>query len=247
MTGSSGEHTTFYGDSSAVDAYLAHRHSPVSSPNLVMEEPAFREEAGDVRGLRIIDLGCGDGTFGAECVAAGCDSYLGVDSSETMIERARVGASSARARFQQAAIEGFEAEHGSVDLVTARMALHYVGDLGPVLTRAHGALVEGGRLIVTVVHPVVTAANSSSEGQRTNLVVDDYFLPGNRQREWFGRPVVWQHRTTEQYVSELHRAGFVLTSLRECEPVEHLFDGNESEFQRRRRVPLFLLLHARVS
>lgn len=59
-----------------------------------------------------------------------------------------------------------------------------------------------------------------------------------------GSTVTWFHRTIEQYVAEVTRAGFRLTALSECEPVASRFDGDVAELERRRRVPLFLLLAA---
>lgn len=236
---------SFY-DEALLEVYLRHRHTPVTSPNLVMEEPAFLAEAGDLRGKRILDLGCGDGTFGRECVEAACRSYLGIDGSPAMIGRAtdEVDPADPTLRFELADLEDYRPESTSTDLVTSRMALHYVDDLSPVVARAYDALVEGGRLVISVVHPVVSAANAVRPGPRTSQVVDNYFVEGPRQRQWFGRPVRWQHRTVERYVEAILRAGFTLTALRECGPSEDLFDGNRAEFQRRRRVPLFLLLAA---
>lgn len=237
--------TSFYDNEEALDAYLAHRHADVSSPNLVMEDPAFRAELGDVAGLDVLDLGCGDGSFGAQCVAAGCASFTGVDSAAGMIDRAR--ASLPEATFSVASMEALEIELGAYDVITSRMALHYVGDVVPLLGRVRQGLRPGGRLVFSVVHPVLTAALEVAEGQRTSVSVDNYFEPGDRERSWFGSSVTWQHRTVESYVTALLGAGFELTALRECEPVDELFNGDVAELERRRRAPVFLLLSARAS
>lgn len=235
----------FYNDADSLAAYLAHRHSEVTSPNLVMENPAFRDELGSVNGLDIVDLGCGDGTFAAECVEAGCGSYFGVDASPGMIERAELAAPTAS--FECAGMDAVDLAPRAYDLVVARMALHYLADLDPVLSSVHRSLRPGGRLIFSVVHPVLTAALATSEGQRTSVTVDDYFAPGDRRRPWFGSEVTWHHRTIEEYVSAVLDAGFELTALRECPPIEALFEGDRAEFERRRRVPVFLLVSGRAS
>jgi hypothetical protein len=59
-----------------------------------------------------------------------------------------------------------------------------------------------------------------------------------------GSTVLWFHRTVEAYVRDLASAGFRLTGIRECEPVPAAFNGDAAELERRRRVPLFLLLAA---
>lgn len=236
--------SSFYDDAEALDAYLTHRHAEVRSPNLVMEDPAFRNELGDLTGLDVVDLGCGDGTFAAQCVRAGCASYTGVDASQGMIERARIAAPTAS--FQQSTMERVALGQSVYDLVVARMALHYVVDLDEVFVEAKSGLRPGGRIIFSVVHPILTAALEVDDGPRTSVTVDNYFELGDRHRSWFGSQVVWQHRTVEQYVSALLAAGFELTGLRECPPVEALFDGDDAEFERRRRAPVFLLVSARA-
>lgn len=42
------------------------------SPNETLEKPIFLELLGEVAGKRILDLGCGDGMFGVDLLAAGC-------------------------------------------------------------------------------------------------------------------------------------------------------------------------------
>lgn len=238
--------SAFY-DRSLLDEYLAHRHRPVTSPNLVMEQPAFLGELGDLRGLRVLDLGCGDGRFAETCVGGGAASYIGVDGSEAMIAEAvshHRKLPGSRARFELADLEDYQPPPGSADIITSRMALHYVADLGPVLQTAHRALVTDGRLVISVVHPLLSSTDNAIRAPRTDQMVDDYFVPGPRTREWFGRPVTWHHRTVEQYVSLLAGSGFAIAGLREGEPVESLFDGDQSEYERRRRVPVFLVLNA---
>ncbi len=227
-----------------------------------MEQPAFLAELGDVAGQRVLDLGCGDGRFADTCRAAGCASYLGVDGAEAMIAEATNRETETReaaaggptvddgrfqARFELADLEDYEPAPGAFDVVTSRMALHYVADLGPVLRAAHRALTPSGRLVISVIHPLLSSSDSPIRGPRTDVVVDNYFVPGPRTREWFGRPVTWHHRTVEEHVSLLVDSGFVVAGLREGRPVEELFDGDRDEFERRRRVPVFLILHARRS
>jgi SAM-dependent methyltransferase len=209
-----------------------------------MEDPAFVRAAGTLAGRRILDLGCGDGTFARACVAAGCSSYVGIDGSRRMIERARASGPTAGIHFERVGLEDYEPPPGSFDLVSARMVLHYLDDLDAVVAKARRALDVGGRFVFTVVHPVITAASHELDGPRWSQLVAGYFEPGARRRQWFGRPVTWQHRTIEQYLGAVVAAGFVLDAFSECPPHEHLFDGHSDEFRRRLQVPLFLLIGA---
>jgi len=234
----------FYDEDELFERYRAAVHPGPSSANFVMEEPALLDAIGDVRGLRVLDLGCGDAAIGRRLLDAGCRAYLGIDASARMIDAARDALVGTPGEARREPIERFAAAVGSLDLVISRLALHYVEDLDAVLAACRDCLAPGGRLVFTVVHPVVTShdARGSSDEPRASWVVDDYFAAGPRELDWLGGRVVWQHRTIEQYVLGMQRAGFRLTALSECAPRVERFAGDESELARRRRVPLFLLL-----
>lgn len=235
---------TFYDDVRVRADYLAHRHSGPSSPNEVMEAPAFRRALGDVTDRGILDLGCGDGAFAAELVAAGCRSYLGVDGSSGMVAMAVARHSGqSHVRFVVGDIEDFTFPE-VVDIVSARMVFHYVADLDTVLRRVAQCLAPDGRFVFSVVHPVVTSNEVADDGPRTNWIVDRYFETGPRQRSWFGATVTWHHRTVEQYIGAVQRAGLSLETLSECEPSAELLGGLPDELERRRRVPLMLVVSA---
>ncbi|HSZ71007.1 MAG TPA: class I SAM-dependent methyltransferase [Solirubrobacteraceae bacterium] len=208
-----------------------------------MEHPALREELGAVSGLRVLDLGCGDAEIGRELLDAGAARYRGIDGSARMVDAARRTLAGTTGEAVVCDIEDLAEPAESFDLVLSRMALHYVANLAPVLRACGACLAPGGRLVFTVVHPVITASDirASSSEPRQSWVVDDYFNIGPRDQQWLGARTVWHHRTIEDYVSELRNAGFALVNLRECAPRRERF-GDDAEFERRRRIPLVLLL-----
>jgi SAM-dependent methyltransferase len=233
---------SFYDDSELFERYQQHRAWSLN-PNIVMEGPALFDELGPVSGLRVLDLGCGDAEIGRCLLNAGAARYRGIDGSELMVRAALQALAGTTGEVVLGDIEDLAEPAESFDLVLSRMALHYVADLGPVLRVCRACLAPGGRLVFTVVHPVITSndARESSGEPRQSWVVDDYFVSGPRDQQWLGTRTVWQHRTIEDYVSELLGAGFVLTNLRECAPRRERFD-DDAEFERRLRIPLVLLL-----
>jgi SAM-dependent methyltransferase len=117
-------------------------------------------------------------------------------------------------------LEDFQGLPEMFDLVPSRMALHYLDDIGALLRQCHRSLSGGGRIVFSVVHPVITSHDQrpSTNEPRQDWLVDHYFVEGPRRRVWLGADSVWQHRTIDTYVAELRRAGFALTNLRECAP-----------------------------
>lgn len=233
----------YYDDSGVFERYTrAHRSPDRANPTHVMEEPAVLAEIGDPAGLDVIDLGCGDAHFGRSLLGAGAASYLGIDGSRNMVERAGENLRGTSGRVELRDLESVTAPPASADLVTSRLVLHYVEDIAPVLAMVSLVLRPGGRFVMTVVHPVITSHDSRPDGPRTTWTVDDYFDVGPRSRVWFGGRVTWYHRTVEDYARSLLSAGLTITGVRECEPVDERFGGDAAELARRRRVPLFLLL-----
>ena len=234
----------FYDDSDLFERYAQHRAWSLN-PNIAMEHPALSEELGPVSGLCVLDLGCGDAEIGRELLNAGAACYRGIDGSTRMVEAARRMLTDTTGEAVLCDIEDLAEPVVSFDLVLSRMALHYVADLGRVFRACHACLAPGGRVMFTVVHPVITShdARESSTEPRQNWVVDDYFDTGPRDQQWLGTRTVWHHRTVEDYVTELRNAGFALINLRECAPHRERFDDH-AEFERRRRIPLVLLLAA---
>jgi SAM-dependent methyltransferase len=232
----------FYDDPECFECYRQHRAWSLS-PNATMEGPALFHELGAVAGLRVLDLGCGDAQVGRELLDAGALRYLGIDGSQRMVAAAQRTLAGTAGEVLHRDIEELAEPEGSFDVVLSRMALHYVADLGAILRRCHRCLAPGGRILLSIVHPVITShdARAGTIEPRQDWVVDDYFLAGPRDQQWLGGRTVWQHRTVEDYVSGLLGVGFTLTALRECAPRRERFD-DAAEFQRRLRIPLVLLL-----
>jgi len=232
----------FYDDPAVFERYNEPRRT-LSDPTDVMEEPALLQEIGDAHDLRIVDLGCGDGAIGRVLLDAGCRRYLGVDGSATMIQAARTTLRGTAGEVTQTNIEDFHAPSASFDLVLSRLALHYVADIDAVLRACHDCLAAGGRLILTVIHPVISShdARPNTDQPRSTWVVDDYFNTGPRPQNWLGGTVDWHHRTIEDHFAAMRDAGFAVTGLRECPPEPARLEDRD-ELTRRRRIPMFLLL-----
>lgn len=234
----------FYDDEEVFATYAA-RRARIDGPNETVEKPIFDELMGSLTHLRILDLGCGDAAFGIEALQQGCESYLGIDGSHKMVAAAKAKLAGTRGNVVQATIETWNFPFQQFDLITSRLAFHYVEAIAPVFARIYQALVGGGRIIFSVEHPVITSCDRGwqFEGPRQDWIVDDYFETGPRITNWMGGKVIKYHRTIEDYFLALSTAGFVVEALRESRPQPARFH-DPATYERRKRIPLMLFFSA---
>jgi SAM-dependent methyltransferase len=103
--------------------------------------------AGVAAGERVLDLGCGDGAFAAELVAAGCRVTMADVSAEAM-RRARARAPAAEAVLL-AEGEPLPFAEDAFDVVWAGEVLEHVADVVGLLAEVRRVLRWGGRLLLT--------------------------------------------------------------------------------------------------
>jgi SAM-dependent methyltransferase len=239
------EGAEFFDRERALEIYRAGRHRP-DGPNQTLEKPVISELIGSVKGKHILDLGCGDAAFGAELLAAGCQSYQGLDASQQLVQEARRNLHAGSANIIHAKIEDWDYPVERYDLIISRLALHYVLDLDNTFEQVYKSLKPAGQFVFSIVHPVITSSDKSRAGGgiRYDWIVDDYFSSGPRKVYFMGEYVRQYHRTIESLFRSLLNAHFEIEQLREASPqLEHFED--EKLFERRQRIPLFLIFSAR--
>lgn len=235
----------FYDDETVFATYMSSRETRVDSPNETLEKPVIDELVGNVVNLRILDLGCGNASFGLEALGQRCHSYLGIDGSQNMVKAAKEKLSGTLGKVICKNIETWDYPRHQFDLVTSRLVLHYVQEIESVFAKVYQALAEGGRFIFSVEHPVITSCDRAwqTRGPRQDWIVDNYFEVGPRVTNWMGGEVIKYHRTIEDYFAALRATGFVVDALRESRPQRMIF-RDEATYERRKRIPLMLFFSA---
>lgn len=184
---------------------------------------------GDVRDRDILDLGCGEGGYSRALARKGA-RLVSADCSKRAIEIA-----SSLAREEGLQIEHhvrnandlFDIGSGWFDIVLCSMMLMDCEDLGGTLREAYRVLKPGGRLFASVLHPCFdgnheTGIGRQGEGIDRQVVVMNYFEPKEWEAPlWRGTiPVIWRHRTLEDYVKAFVGAGFTIVDLNEPRATE---------------------------
>jgi malonyl-CoA O-methyltransferase len=99
------------------------------NPLPALEEPHVRAAAGEVRGLNVLDLGCGTGRHSAWLAAAGA-RVTAVDFSQGMLNEARRKVAGAEVRFVVHDLhESLPFGNETFDLVVSGLVLEHLRDL----------------------------------------------------------------------------------------------------------------------
>src|ERR1700712_1826988 len=129
------------------------RHAEDSAYNAHYDRPAVLGLLGDVRGLRVLDVGCGPGFYLAALADAGA-SVTGFDASPDLVRRARLRIGS-RADVRVWDLEQPLTWLADEQFGAAVMALviHHIDNRAQALSEVFRVLRDGGRLIVSTTHP----------------------------------------------------------------------------------------------
>jgi SAM-dependent methyltransferase len=188
-------------------AYSA--ENDVNLINRHYERPAMLDLAGDVRGHRVLDAGCGSGPLAAALRARGA-VVTGFDASPVMVALAeeRLGEDADVRVADLAAPLPFA--DGEFDDVTASLVLHYLRDWTAPLAELRRVLRPGGRLLLSVNHPALyKLLHPESDYFAVTQWTDEYTFGGQQAvLEYWHRPL---HAMTDAFSA----AGFELAVVSE--------------------------------
>ncbi|MFC8921836.1 class I SAM-dependent methyltransferase [Cellulosimicrobium sp. NPDC057127] len=180
--------------------------------NAHYERPAMIELAGDVRGRRILDAGCGSGPLTAALRDRGA-VMTGFDGSPAMVELARRRLGEDVPLHVADLAQPLPFADGAFDDVVASLVLHYLEDWTAPLRELRRVLAPGGRLIMSVNHPTVSVIIHLDEDYfATRQYSDEFVFDGSP-----GVLTMW-HRPLHAMVDAFTATGFAIEALSEPPP-----------------------------
>lgn len=131
------------------EAYARWRASATGAITERLESELILALAGDVKGLHVLDVGCGDGALALALHERGA-RVVGIDASPAMIAAARENARRRGAGIAFAVADARRLPFAAArfDLVTAVTILCFVADAAPAFREMARALRPGGRLVI---------------------------------------------------------------------------------------------------
>ena len=195
-----------------------------NSHNTVIEQPTMRALLPDVKGMRVLELGCGSGANAFAFAEGGAVQVLAIDLSEKMLSVAKEENSHPCVQYLQMDMAQIGELEGKFDLVYSSLAFHYVEDFGKLMKQISGLLNDGGVLLFSQEHPLTTATidglghfNKDENDEYISYTLSNYCQSGKRVVNWFVDGVLKYHRTFSDIITAVLEAGLVVERV--CEPV----------------------------
>jgi len=226
-------------------------------------DPTLLRVVGGVRGLRVLEIACGNGYLARRLAKDGARTVVGIDLSRPMIERARARerADPVGVRFRRGDASRMPAfPDGSFDVVVANMALMDIEDGSGAVREVARVLAPGGRFVFSISHPCFDTDDRSMwlvergiapDGTYADVVwrkVRGYRDESKRAVPWAvpGRAPVRTdafHRTLSTYSRYLRDAGLAIATIEEPSPLPEMLEGSP-QGRYIAEIPLHLVVEA---
>lgn len=201
-----------------------------ANANILFEIPALLSMITELKGKRVLDLGCGFGEHCVEFINRGADRVAGIDISTKMLEIARKENSHPNISYINMPMEDISKLNESFDVVVSSLAFHYVEDYSGVVENIYKMLSKGGILVFSQEHPLCTCHSGGNRwtrdenGNKLYVNMANYGVEAERETVWFVDNVKKYHRTFSTIVNTLIEAGFTVEKLIEPLPDDELLE-----------------------
>lgn len=191
--------------------------------------PYMLQYMGDVADLKILDLGCGEGGYARELAKRGA-KVVAIDCSEKAIQYAEKLAEQESLSIEhhiRNSNDLCDIKENEFDIVLCSMMLMDCEDLDGTLREVVRVLKPNGRLFASVLHPCFDGNHETGIGRQgtridRQVVVMNYFEPKQWEVPLYQGtiPVLWHHRTLEEYVKAFIKAGLTIVDINEPRATE---------------------------
>jgi len=184
-------------------------------------DPVMREQAGDVQGKRVLDVGCGEGRFCRMMGARGAVA-VGIDPTAKFIERAQER--DPGGEYRVAGGEALPFEDESFDLVVGYLVLIDIADFQAAIREMARVVKPGGRILIANLNSFVTTMVNpwiqDDRGWRLYFAMDNYPQEREAVVTWSGIVIKNHHRPLHMYMNAFINAGLRLERYLEPVPTE---------------------------
>ncbi|MBS1710028.1 MAG: class I SAM-dependent methyltransferase [Armatimonadetes bacterium] len=218
----------------SASAWIARQGSEGDPARRDILDPAIDGLLGDVRGLRVLDVGCGEGRYGRKLARLGAQ-VVGIDPVLPFLQQGLCLAPGSW--LAQADGARLPVASGKFDVVLAYLSLLDIAAYRAAAEEMVRACRPGGRIILVMVSNMASTTDGwikDQHGVKLHRAVDNYMTEFSLALEWAGISIDNYHRPLSALLRPFFKAGCVLTALEE--PLPH---SDHPDFRDEFRCPTF--------
>ncbi|MBU1198426.1 MAG: methyltransferase domain-containing protein [Nanoarchaeota archaeon] len=232
---------------------------PERAYNEHMELPAMLKALGNIKGKRILDIGCGAGVHAKKYMAKGA-IVEGIDISKTMIELAKKRCP--KAKFKVGTFKKIPYKNSSFNIVTGSLCIDYLNskEMSATFKEVSRVLKKRGLFFFSNESPV-NAARDKYEDKNIRIKATGTVLfkktgkklsLGSAFKDWI---VEWEmvpgmlmktyKHTFRTQLLALRKAGFELIDFIDCKPTLGFKKVNPDDYKIFSKFPIFSIFVAK--
>lgn len=198
--------------------------------NSLVEQPAIKKLLPELKGKRVLDLGCGYGENCIDFIKKGAIEVVGIDISKKMLNIAEQENSNELVKYLLMDMSKIEDLRQKFDVVFSSLAFHYVKDFKKLILDIRNLLNDRGILLFSQEHPYTTAPKGGpawtkdGNGNKIHYNLSDYMYSGQRHMKWFVDNVEKYHRPISEIFNSIISTGFVINNVVEPVPDEYALE-----------------------
>jgi SAM-dependent methyltransferase len=199
------------------------------------ERPFITANLPNLRGKRVLDLGCATGYYSKYCLDQGAE-VISVDVSQKMVNHTETLCDNSIKSYVHDIAKPFSfVDADSIDVVICSLVLHYIENWTETLNEFHRMLKNGGTCLISTHHPI---------NDYTHFNQDDYFSKRLIEDEWKGfiTPIKVKYfvRSLSEYIQPMLDCKLKLKKIVEPQPAGSLKEKDGRIFDRLQKKPCFL-------
>ena len=197
--------------------------------NDVIETPIITSMLPDLKGKKVLDIGCGMGQHARQYAQMGAASVLGTDISEKMLAYAAKHNAADNISYRRLAFEDLDRLSETFDVVTSSLAFDYAEDFGALMKQIARLLNEAGVLVYSMSHPIATAYDGvydrytrTETKERLYANLHNYGIEGVRHIKWVVEGYEVYHRKLSTIINAMTAAGLIIEECQESKLPEEV-------------------------
>ncbi len=190
--------------------------------NEMLEMPTTLKLLGNVKGKKILDLGCGTGIYAKILTKKGA-KIKGIDISEEMIKIAKK--ENPKVEFKVGNMDNLPYKNKEFDIILAALSINYLKEWYGVFKEVRRVLKNKGMFVFSTSNPVIEVIKKRMYKGKKFRIVEDYFKECLLKEKWFigsGKKITmsFYHKTYGTIIKTIVKSGFELIDYEDAYPLK---------------------------